>query len=87
MPTALFFLVTCSAVWYNVAGGGETMAIICPLISSSPNLTQCLSNCALNMDGECALVKIARSLPDSSPSVDSGQHHDELSDLGGNAQS
>jgi len=63
------------------------MAIICPLISNSPNLTQCLPNCALNMDGECALVRIAQALPEHSTTADSVQHHDELSDLGRNAQS
>lgn len=57
------------------------MAIICPLISSSPNLTQCLPNCALNMNGECAIVKIAKELPEASYASDSAQQHDELSDL------
>jgi len=60
------------------------MAIICPFISSSPNLTQCLSNCALNIDGECAFVKIAQTLPEVVPS-DNSEQHDDLPDLSGNA--
>lgn len=42
------------------------MVIICPLMSSAQNMIQCIDNCALNMNGECALLKIAQSLSENS---------------------
>lgn len=41
------------------------MTAICPLISSAQCVVPCQASCALFMDGKCALLKIAQSLPET----------------------
>jgi len=40
----------------------STMVPVCPLMSTSNNMTTCLDNCPLNLNGECSIRIIAENL-------------------------
>lgn len=50
------------------------MMTICPLISSYDKITRCRENCALLIDGECALKVLAKAkLAEQQAKSDAGE--------------